>query len=101
ATRASFQFFLKLATKKRRRRRPEPGNEIPADFSRALADLAVSGCRRLCGQSLRFAIWICKLPGLTVAIARLAYLEGGDNMVVGSSPEELGMPVNRVRCSSK
>jgi hypothetical protein len=34
--------------------------------------------------------------------ARLADLEGEDNMVVGSDPEELGKPVSRVfRCATK
>jgi hypothetical protein len=64
--------------------------------SRAHADLAVSGAQVTAWQSLRFAIQICTAPGLNPRFARLAYLEGGDDI------KDFGKPVNRdFRCSTK
>jgi len=62
----------------------------PADLSRAL-----SGAQTAVRAKLTLRNSDLQTP------ARLADLEGGGNMVVGSGPEELGKPVNpNFRCST-
>ena len=61
--------------------------------SRALADLAVSGARVTVRAKLTFRNSDLQPPWFEPSLARLAYLEVGDDMVIGSGSEEFGKPV--------
>jgi len=74
----------------------------PADLSRAPADPTVSSAQVTVLAKLTFRNSDLHRPWFEPSLARLAYLEGGDDIVIGSGPEKIGKPVNRdFRCTTK
>jgi hypothetical protein len=58
----------------------------PEDLSRALADLAMAGVQVIVLAKLTFRNYDLQTPWFEPSLARLANLEGGDDMVKGSGP---------------